>query len=254
MGSAAADDAGWLRIAHLSPDTPAADVTVVPAGSTGPAPATEAGLHYGSVSAWHRVAPGAYAVAVRAAGAAASTGPVLSARVDVGPGAARTVALTGRFAALRLTVQDEDLSPPAPGRARVRVVDAASTGPVGVSVAGGPSLASALQPGTWGAPTELTGGPASLQVSAAGGPPDSVAVDLPPGSVTTLLVLDRADGGLTVQPVLDAGGPAAAPVGPVQAGEGGTAPRFPLRLVAAVTAGIAGSLLVFSFRPGRRRT
>ena len=251
MGPAAADDAGWLRIAHLSPDTPAADVTVAPAGSAATA-AHEPGLGYGSVSSWRRLPAGAYTVAVRAAGAGASTGPLLSTRIDLGPGAARTVALAGRFADLRLTVQDEDISPPPAGRARVRVVDAASAGPLGVSVAGGPTLASGLQLAAWGQPTEVAAGPATLAVAAGDAPPSDVPVDLAAGSVTTLLVLDRADGGLAVRPVLDAAGPSAVPTGPVQAGGGGTAQRFPLRPLAAVAAGLAGALLLFSFRPRRR--
>jgi hypothetical protein len=48
-------------------------------------------------------------------------------------------------------------------------------------------------------------------------------VDLPAGSVSSLLVLDRPDGGLTMRVVLDAAGPAAVPSGPVPAGAGGGA-------------------------------
>lgn len=247
---AAADDGGWLRVAHLSPDTPAADVTVAPAGST-TAAATDAGLRYGSVSAWHRLPAGTYTVAVRAAGGPASTAPVLSVRVDLPAGAARTVAVAGRFADLRLAVQDEDLSPPAPGRARVRVVDAASAGSLDVSVADGPPLASGLPPATFARPAEVAAGVATLEVAADGGPAQDVPVDLAAGSVTTLLVLDGADGGLTVRPVLDAGGPSAVPAGPVQAGGGGTAGGVVPPLLAAVVGGLAGALLLVSFRPGR---
>lgn len=253
---AAADDVGWLRLAHLSPDTPAADLTVSPAGSSAAA-AVEKGLGYGSVSPWHRLAPGPYTVALRAAGAAASSGPLLSARFDVTSGGALTVAAVGRFADLRLAVQDDDLSPPAAGRARARVVDAASTGPLDVSLAAGPALASGLGLGDSGRPAEVAGGRTALEVAAAGAPPQHVTVDLAAGSVTTLLVLDGTEGGLAVRPVLDAGGPSAAPVGPVPAGGGGTAIGTAggpgPALLAALVGGAAGALLLVTFRPGRPR-
>lgn len=248
----AATDAGWLRLAHLSPDTPAVDVVVSPAGSPAVA-ATSTGLRYGSVSAWHRLAAGAYTVAVRAAGTATSTAPVLSTRVDLAPGGALTVALAGPFAALRLAPREENLSPPAAGRARVQVVDAASAGPLGVAVAGGPVLAAGLRLGTSGQPVEVPGGRTALRVTGGDASPQPVSVDLAGGSVTTLLLLDGAGGGLTVRPVLDAGGPSATPAGAVPAGGGGTAGGFPLRLVAAMAAGLAGALLLATFRPRRRR-
>jgi hypothetical protein len=123
----------------------------------------------------------------------------------------------------------------------VRVVDAASAGSLDVSVAGGPPLIP-------GRPVDVPGGAATLEVSAAGAPPQRVPVDLAAGTVTTLLVLDH-DGGLTVRPVLDAGGPSAVPVGPVQAGGGGTAEGFPVRLLGAIAGGVAGTLLLAAFRP-----
>ena len=72
-------------------------------------------------------------------------------------------------------------------------------------------------------------------------PPADVPVDVAAGSVMTLLVLDRPDGGLTLRPVLDAGGASVVPTGPVQAGGGGTAGGPPLAALALVG---AGALLV----------
>jgi hypothetical protein len=76
---------GWLRLAHLSPNTPAVDVYLYSVGN----PAAKIVLKhvaYGTESPYERVASGDYTVAMRAAGAAASSKPVLSTEVDVSAG------------------------------------------------------------------------------------------------------------------------------------------------------------------------
>jgi hypothetical protein len=245
--AASAAEPGLLRFAHLSPDTPAVDVSVARAGSTAGTVIRHAG--YGSVSGWHHLAPGTYAVALRAAGSPVTTPPVLSALVDVRPGAARTVAAVGRFDALTLRVRDEDLRPPPSGRARVRVVDAATAAPLDVSLPGGRALARSLPfEGTSGW-ADVPAGPSSVHVGAAGHPGARVALTFAPGSVSTLLVLDRPGGGLTVRQVVDAGAPAVVPVGPVPAGGGGTA-GSPLPAAALGGAAAAGAALLL----GSRRT
>ena len=45
-------------------------------------------------------------------------------------------------------------------------------------------------------------------------------MDVAAGSVTTLFVLDTADGGLTILPILDSAAAAVVPVGGVQTGGG----------------------------------
>jgi sortase (surface protein transpeptidase) len=130
----------------------------------------------------------------------------------------------------------------------VRVVDAATAGPLDVSLAGGPVLAAGLAfPGAGGW-SEVPAGADGVRVATAGGRPADVPVDLAAGSVTTLLVLDRPGGGLTLRPVLDAGGASVVPTGPVQAGGGGMADGSP---AAALALGGAGALLV-GVRPLRR--
>ena len=108
--SAAQADDGLLRLAHLSPDTPAVDVYVdsVAAPAAG---ITLTGVDYGTVSDYQqRGARARYAVSMRAAGAAADSPPVLSTTVDVPRTGARTVAGLGRFADLGLAVLDDDLT------------------------------------------------------------------------------------------------------------------------------------------------
>jgi hypothetical protein len=237
-GAAAADSAGLLRIAHLSPDTPAVDVAVapLPAGTASlpnPGPDLDHGLSYGSIGGYHRLAAGSYVVSIRAAGSPRTTPPALSVRVGLPAGGARTVAVSGRFADLTLRVLTDDLAAPGAGSARVRVL-AGSASP-------GPLHATLDRPGS--PPADLSAGltvpagPATVHVGSG-----SLPLRLAGGSVVSVLVLDTPDGGLTVRTVLDAAGPSIVPRGSVNAGGGGTAgpPTGLLAVGAAVTLAVAG--------------
>jgi len=224
--ASAADAPGLVRFAHLSADTPAVDVALapLPAGAgpplTDPGADVASGLRYGDVSAYATVSPGRYAVSIRAAGTPRSTPPRLSLKVDIPSGGARTVALSGPFAELSLRVLPDDLAAPPDGAASVRVLSASSAAsPIDVRLAGGPALATGLPSGDAGDPVDVPSGRTAVTV-AAGAP---VPIDLRPGSVDTLLVLDAPGGGTTVRVVQDAAGPALRPVGAVEAGGGGTA-------------------------------
>lgn len=218
----AVEEPGLLRVAHLSPDTPAVDVALapVPAGSDGvpdPGPDIADGLAYGEVDAYRELAPGSYALSIRAAGSGARTPPSLSVRVDIPPGGVRTVAVTGPFADLSLEVLPDDLSAPGEGSARVRVLTAAAGVPSVDVVVDGTPLAQGYR--------TVPAGPASARVTGPDGS-ESFPLDLPAGSISTLLVLDGSDGGLALSVVLDAAGPAAVPVGAVPAGVGGAGGPF----------------------------
>jgi hypothetical protein len=232
--AARAAEPAQVRFAHLSPDTPAVDVAVtpVPAGGgpvTDPGPDVATGLAYRALSAYRPLAPGSYAVSVRAAGAPADTPPALSTRIDLPAGAARTVTLSGLFDDLALEALPDDLSAPAAGSARVRVLAAASaSGPVTVTAAG-VRLAEELPFPEAGRYVAVPAGQADVLVD--GAPP--LALDLAAGSVVTLVVLDRPDGGTEVRPVVDASGPAVVPAGGVDAG-GGPAAAVPLGALTVV--------------------
>ena len=220
MPAAGAADAAQVRFAHLSPDSPAVDVALapVPPGGgplTDPGPDAVTGLAYGDVDAYRALAPGTYAVSVRAAGSPSDTPPALSTRIDVAPGAATTVTLSGLFDDLALETLPDDLSAPPAGSARVRVVTAATgTGPVTMTAAG-TLLADALPfPGA-GRYGVVPAGRADLRMDGA----SPLSVDLAAGSVVTLLVLD-AGGGVEIRPVVDAAGAAVVPAGGVDAGAG----------------------------------
>lgn len=228
--AAAADAPGMLRIAHLSPDTPAVDVALAPLPTDGgprvtdPGPDLAAGLTYGAVSSYTEVAPGSYAVSLRAAGAGAGTPPVLTARVDVPGGQARTVAISGLFADLALRPLTDDLSAPPDGAARVRVLSAAhGVRSVDVGLDGGPALATALTADEQADAVVVAAGATRMWVDGAPGDATALPLTWAPGSISTVLVLDTPGGGLAVRVVLDAAGPAVVPVGPVEAGGGGAA-------------------------------
>jgi hypothetical protein len=228
---ASADEPGraLLRVAHLSPDSPAVDVSLAPvttdAPLTDPGDDLTRGLAYGGVSAFTGLAPGSYAVSIRAAGSPRTEPPALSARVDVPLGGARTVAITGPFADLALQTLPDDLAPPPAGSARVRVLAAAASVPtVDVSLASGRPLATSLAfPGA-GAAVTVPAGTAGVLVDGGPGARAELPVEFAAGSVVTLLVLDAPDGGLTVRVVLDAAGPTRVPSGAVEAGTGPPAP------------------------------
>ena len=257
LPTASAADGGFLRLAHLSPDTPAVDVYVDSVSDPDAGVVLE-GVGYGVVSDYQAVPPGSYTVAMRTAGAAADTPAVLSTTVQVDAGSARTVAGVGYFADLGLEVLEDDLTLPPPGSARVRVVAAAAgAGALDVSLADGPPLASALAFASASDYVEVPGGAATLRVTPEGGQATDLPLDVAAGSVHTVLVLDRSGGGLTVQPLLDAASMGAVPTGGVATGAGGTAGgtghHVPLAVGIALLA-TACLLVGRRDRPARRRS
>ena len=255
LGSAQAADTGLLRLAHLSPDTPPVDVYVDSVSSPG-AGQSFPGVGYGTVSDYQQVPPGSYAISMRQAGADPNSPPVLSTTVEVGVGQARTVAGVGPFADLGLEVLEDDLTTPATGSARVRVVAAAASAEqLAVALADGSSVATGLAFSETSDYVEVPAGATTLQVTPAGGQPVSLPVDVAGGSVYSVLVLDSPNGGLSVRPTLDAAGAAAVPTGGVEAGAGGAADGSPLPVVVTgvlATLAVAAGLVTMSSRTARR--
>jgi hypothetical protein len=249
--ASAAAGTGWIRLAHLSPNTPAVDVYLYSFGDS----SAQIVLHhvaYGTVSPYEQVPAGDYTVAMRAAGAGATSAPVLSASVDVAPGSAYTVAGLGPESGLRLQVLDDQLTTPS-GRGLVRVIQA-SLKQSAVSVNwGGQVLDGSLKFGSVSSYQTVSPGTATLTVSG-GGEQATASVPLAAGSVHTLVVLDGAKG-LQIDDLLDAAGSGTDPAGAAATGFGGMAPRgpsSPLPWLAAIGAGLllaaAGGLRVRSRR------
>ena len=120
--ASAAPAAGWIRLAHLSPNTPAVDVYLYSFGNSH-AMIVLHHVSYGTVSPYEKVTPGEYTVAMRGAGAKPSSPPVLSTGVHIAPGGAYTVAGMGPAKGLRLQVFQDKLTTPT-GKSLVRVIQA----------------------------------------------------------------------------------------------------------------------------------
>src|SRR5437660_9013205 len=89
---------------------------------------------------------GAYAGSMRAAGEPPSKPPVLTTQVTVEAGKAYTVAGVGKHADLGLRIINDDLTLPANGEAKVRIVQASIQAPVlDVAVASGSTIVDNVQ-------------------------------------------------------------------------------------------------------------
>jgi hypothetical protein len=239
--SAAAGD-GYVRLAHLSPDTPAVDV-YLKNGNGKSAAQVFPGVAYGAMSDYLRLPVGTYQVAMRKSGAAATTKPVLTAEVVVQAGAAYTVAGVGRYADLGLRVLRDDLRLPSADKSKVRVIQASAKAPVlDVSGAGGATIADGVAFATTTAYKQVSPGKWVVKVQPSGG---GRATELPctlgAGNVYSLLVLDTGNGGLKPELHIDAGRQGTVPEGGVQTGAGGSQPRSNLPM-ALLLAGIAAAL------------
>jgi hypothetical protein len=241
---------GWVRCAHLSPNTAPVDIYLY---SFGDPKAMDVLRHvpYGEVGMYMKMPAGEYTAAIRPAGAPAGTVPTLSATLMVHAGHAYTIAAMGPANGLRLQGLDDRLSTPH-GRSMVRVIQASLKEPHVTVWAGSATLASNLafasvtpygadKPGQW-------------MLHAAGGSESwSGKVKLTAGSIHTLVVLDSPSG-LKVTDLTDAAGSAMMPEGGVDTGLGGTVPGpapSPLPWLAGL---VSGLLLVVAAAVRLRRS
>jgi hypothetical protein len=237
--ASASTGVGWIRLAHLSPNTPAVDVYLYSFRD----PDAKIVLHhvsYGTVSGFEQVPAGDYTVAMRAAGASPGSKPVLSTAVDVVAGHAYTVAGMGPASGLRLQIIPDRLTTPR-GKALVRIIQASLNQDVVTVRAGHRTLARHLKfasvtgyrvvkPGTW--LIRVAGSSERAEVSQ----------PLMAGSLYTLVVLDE-NGKLAIDCLMDAQGSKVMPMGAPATGFGGTAPRPAAGLLLPWAAvGLAGLL------------
>jgi hypothetical protein len=234
--SSATTGTGWIRLAHLSPNTPAVDVYLYSFDDSN-AMIVLHHVAYGTVSPYESVQAGDYSVAMRAAGASPTSQPVLSTSVTIAAGHAYTVAGMGPESGLRLQVMDDDLTTPA-GKSLVRVIQASLKQQVVNVNLGSTVLASGLKFATVSAYQAVTPGTETVSVSAGAGDANT-SVDLAAGTVHTLVVLDGANG-LEIVSLEDASGSGTPPLGGVSTGFGGAAghgPGSPVPWLAAIAAG-----------------
>jgi Domain of unknown function (DUF4397) len=236
--TSASNQVGWIRLAHLSPNTPAVDVYLYSFGNSS-AQLRLNHVAYGDVSPFEQVAAGEYTVAMRPAGAPSSSKPVLSTTVDVLAGHAYTVAGLGPESGLRLEVIPDALKTP-PGKALVRVIQASMQQDKVTVTAGGTTLASNLKFASY--TSYRTVSPDTWTVKASGATESATeSITLTAGSIHTVVVLDEP-GKLAIDDLLDAEGSKVEPRGPAQTGFGGTAARPGAALLPWAAAGAAGLL------------
>jgi hypothetical protein len=234
--SSATTGTGWIRLAHLSPNTPAVDVYLYSFGNSN-AMIVLHHVAYGTVSPYEPVPAGDYSVAMRAAGASPTSQPVLSTGVTVAAGHAYTVAGMGPESGLRLQVLDDDLTTP-PGQALVRVIQASLKEQVVNVTLGSTVLASSLKFASVSPYQAVSPGTETVTVTASAANATS-SVTLAAGTVHTLVVLDGTSG-LEVVNLEDASGMGQPPLGGVSTGFGGTAghgPGSPVPWLVAIGAG-----------------
>jgi uncharacterized protein DUF4397 len=245
FASSATAGTGWIRLAHLSPNTPAVDVYLYSFNDSN-AMIVLHHVAYGTVSPYESVKAGDYSVAMRAAGASATSQPVLSTSVTITARHAYTVAGMGPESGLRLQVMDDALTTPA-GQALVRVIQASlKQQEVKVSL-GSDVLSGSLKFASVSAYQPVTPGTETVNASpvSAGAGDANSKVTLGAGTVHTLVVLDGASG-LEVVSLEDASGSGKPPLGGVQTGFGGTAPHGPGSALPWLAAIGAGSLLALT--------
>jgi hypothetical protein len=243
-GAATSQKVGYVRLAHLSPDTPDVDVYLASTSHAIPEKVFH-GVGYGVVSPYLALPVGTYSVSMRASGADPSTPPVLTATVTVASGHAYTVAGVGTHAELGLRIIADDLTRPTGSNARIRVVQASVKAQlIDVSLSNGDTVADKVAFAKTTPYRTVSAGTWTLDVKPSnGGTTVPLKVTLRADSVYSLLVLDGKSS-LTATLLTDAtrtGQPAS---GPIDAGAGGTAPGngglpVPVLLLVGVAAVLA---------------
>ncbi|MEL4320345.1 DUF4397 domain-containing protein [Leifsonia sp. YIM 134122] len=214
-------DAGWVRVGHLSPDTSAVDVRLTPASGGGAAALELDDVTYGQMSPYAALPAGDYELTMVPAGAPADTTPVIAAEVTISAGEAGTVAAYGLNDDLQTMALGDDLTSPASGEARIRVVSASiQVDSVDVATTTGVAIATGAASGTATDYASVPYGPWDLVVTTPAAASYDASVTVDPGTVSTLFVLDNASGGLTIVPVLDSSAAGDAPDGSLDTGGG----------------------------------
>jgi Domain of unknown function (DUF4397) len=237
--ASASQGSGYLRLAHLSPNTPAVDVYLYSFHNS-KAMIVVHHVAYGTISGFEKVPAGEYTVAMRLAGKPAKSPAVISTTVDIRPGSAYTVAGMGPANGLRLQILRDRLTTPK-GKVLVRIIQA-SLREHKVTIRAGHTVIArdvpfahvttfkVVNPGTWEVsatgPTERT----------------SSSFTLAAGTIHTIVVLDDP-GKLMLDDLMDAAGSRVMPSSPPQTGFGGTA-ALPGHSDLLWVALIAGGLLL----------
>jgi hypothetical protein len=255
--SAPAAGSGWIRFGHFVPSQGPVTVT---AGTV----VLGTDLVFRSVTPYISVPAGTYTVTVRSSSAATTAPPLVTGQADVVSGGAVTAAAiaapssssANASSAIEVKMFADNLSAPASGQAKVRVIHAlpgvpAVTTQLSQSApSGSPALSSqpalALAPTGYGQASPYLSVPAGtyqLKVGPAGKPSLVSGQNWPvkAGTVASIVLVETSNGP-TIEVLSDAVTTASAPVGGLQTGDGGTAPK-PAGPLMPVAIGVAVLLL-----------
>jgi hypothetical protein len=248
--ASASSGTGWLRLAHLSPNTPPVDVYLYSFHDPNALIVLDH-VAYGTVSGYETVPAGEYTVAMRGAGAPPSSPPVLSTTINVHAGAAYTVAGMGPANGLQLQILRDRLTTPH-GKALVRIIQASLQQHRVTVTAGHKVLVSNLQFARVTSYVAVRAGTWNVKASGVS-EHTSASIDLAAGTIHTIVVLDDP-GQLTLDDLTDAAGSRVIPAGAPATGLGGTAPRpapsrLPWLLLAACGLLLCAAGARWVFRP-----
>lgn len=220
--AAAATRDGWVRLAHLSPDTAAVNITL--SSLSGDVTLFRLqNVGYGAVSKYMRLPQGTYALAMVPAGQNdPNATPVVSGSVEIAAGTAETVAAIGKNDDLTTKVFTDDLDEVSGGDARVRIVQASVTHSSVDATAGSTTVATGAAFGDASKYATVPAGSTSIALTA-GSDVETVSQRFAAGSAHTLFVIDDSKGNLTISPALDSAAATETPVGSLAAGGGGLA-------------------------------
>lgn len=245
----------YVRLAQLTDDMAGSDL-VLSSVSDPQRSVTIPGVDYGALSAYLLIQPGDYVVGISPKGSTGS--PAVSLTLNAMSGTTYTLAAVGRAAnETGLSVLTDDLTPPEPGKARLRVIGAAPSAPT-LDVRGpGGDLALGLPYAGASGYRNLPAGATTLVVGPPGGATVELPVNLAPNQVASVVLVDRG-GALAADLRVDAEGPTQVPPGAIKAGFGGTAPGQPGEAAGVITFGLlavaaAALAVVLSRRTGSAR-
>jgi Domain of unknown function (DUF4397) len=230
---AAAQEEAKIRVGHFSPDAPPVDIYLDNRK-------TFAQVRFPLMSAYTPVAAGKHVIDIRAAGSAATDPALISVPAEFKAGKPYLVAALGPAAALQGSLIEDDLTPPAKGKAKVRVLHAAVGGDnVDVVVAGSTTLFKDVAFSKAAPYAEVEATKYDLSVRKAGTPDQIVGkvVTLQSGGVYTIVAIGDAAGTIGLRGFADlapSGAPATAS-DPTGADDTGTASASSTTVAGATT-------------------
>lgn len=223
-----------VRVAHFSADAPPVDVYVDGKPKLRNVP-------FQAMSDYLTLAAGTHTFDVRAAGSAATAAPAVTVSQDFAAGKSYTVAAVGPIASIAGKVYEDNLTVPAAGKARIRVIHATPSAPsVDIAVKGGAVLFPKLEFGTSSPYSEVAAGSYEIEVREAGKTEAVLTkpVTLQGGGVYSIAAVPAANGAPNLRGFIDVA-PSAAPPSTEAAASVTTAAATPTTAAAAPTTATA---------------